>query len=107
MVGDYCQNYQWYTVCHEVVVLCHEVVLLLFKGFKDALNICFILVNPYLFRELNCVQDIIEIIKKDNCIFLSDDCDSYDEDSILDINIRHDFLMKDAIREGGFLQVGL
>ena len=40
------------------------------------------------------------MIKKDNYIILSDDCDSYDEDSILDIDIRCDFLLKDAIREG-------
>ena len=46
------------------------------------------------------VQDIIEMIKKDNCIIISDGYDSYDEDSILDIDIRRDFLLKDAIREG-------
>lgn len=51
-------------------------------------------------RELKSVQDIIEMIKKDNCIIISDDYDSYDEDSILDIDIRRDFLLKDAIREG-------
>ena len=75
-------------------------ILILFKGFKAALNIYFILVNPYLFRELKSVQDIIEMIKKDNCISISDDYDSHDEDCILDIDIRRDFLLKDAIREG-------
>ena len=77
-------------------------IQILLKGFKASLNIYFILVNPYLFRELKSVQDIIEMIEKDNCIIIiiSDDYDSYDEDSILDIDIRRDFLLKDAIREG-------
>ena len=59
----------------------------------------FILVSPYLYRELQSVQDIIEMIKKGNCRIISDNYNSYDEDSILDIDIRRDFLLKDAIRE--------
>ena len=32
MAGDYCQNYQWYTVRHEVVLLRREVVVLCHEG---------------------------------------------------------------------------
>ena len=62
------------------------------------MNTYFILVNPYLFRESKSVQDIIEMIKKGNCIIISDVYNSYDEDSILDIDIHQDFLLKDVIR---------
>ena len=91
-----CKIYVYHVYFSNYRVL-KSLVLILLKGYKASLN--FILVNPYLYRELQGVQDIIEMIKKDNCIIISDDYNSYDEDSILDIDIRQDFLLKDAIRE--------
>ena len=100
-MGD--QVYELHNLCISVYFSKYRVlkplVLILLKGYKASLIMFFILVSPYLYRELQSVQDIIEMIKKGNCRIISDNYNSYDEDSILDIDIRRDFLLKDAIRE--------